>query len=186
MTINVPTSPIQFLPTAEIFTGNPATVNDAYDTTKLNNGARIAPGTAIYTVDSTTGGVLKWRYVRLNTTVDAAKVYGPVYWKDNTYQVVTQKDTEALMGLNGIAGVLVNTNATNGSFVFICVSGHLAAMPIAASTAAGDSIIGATGTQLTARVAKGTAPTNTVLAMAETAVSGGNSDVRVCCEDVGF
>ena len=124
--------------------------------------------------------------ITLNTTVDATKVFGPVYWKDNTYQVVTQKDTEALMALNGIAGIMANTSATNGSFVFILVSGHIAAVPIAASTAAGDSIIGATGTQLTARVAKGTAPTNTVLAMAETAVSGGKSDLRVCVEDQGF
>ena len=181
-----PGSPIQSSLTAEIFTGNPATVNDAYDTTKLNNGARIALGVAVYVIESVTGGVQKWRYVRLNTTVDATKVFGPVYWKDNTYQVVTQKDTEALMALNGIAGIMANTSATNGSFVFILVSGHIAAVPIAASTAAGDSIIGATGTQLTARVAKGTAPTNTVLAMAETAVSGGKSDLRVCVEDQGF
>lgn len=186
MTINVPTGPIQSLPTAEIFTGNPTTVNDAYDTTKLNNGARIAPGTAIYTVDSTTGGVLKWRYVRVNTTVAATFVVGPVYWKDNTYQVVTQKDTEALMGLNGLAGLLTNVNLTNGNFTFILVNGHYSAVPAPGSSAVGDCVIGTTGTQLVARVAQNIAPTNTVLALIETAVSGGKSDMRICVEDSGF
>ena len=189
MTIAVPAGPVQSLPTAEIFTGNPATVNDAYDTTKANNGARIAPGTAVYIIDAaatSTGGVQKWRYVRVNTTVAATFVVGPVYWKDNTYTVVTQKDTEALMGLNGCAGLMVNVNLTNGNFTFILVNGHYSAVPAPGSTAVGDCIIPATGTQLTARVAQGTAPTNTVLALAETAVSGGKSDMRVCVEDCGF
>jgi hypothetical protein len=189
MTINVPTGPVQSLPTAEIFTGNPATVNDAYDTTKLNNGARIAPGTAVYIIDpatTSTGGIQKWRYVRVNSTVPGTYVVGPVYWKDNTYQVCTQKDTEALMGLNGLAGLLTNVNFTNGNFTFILVAGHYSAVPAPGSTAAGDAIIGATGTQLTARVAQNTAPTNTVLALAETAVSGGKSDMRIVVEDLGF
>lgn len=187
MTINPTASPIQSLLTAEVFTGNPATVNDPFSTTGFpgNNGARMALGTAIYTIDSTTGGVQKWRYVRLNTTVDATKVLGPVYWKDNTYQVVTQKDTEALMGLNGLAGLLANVNATNGSYVFILVYGHYPAVPLTAGSA-GDTVIGATGTQLVTNIAKGTAPTNTVLALAETAVAAGKADMRICVEDVGF
>jgi hypothetical protein len=186
MTINVPASPAQNVPTAEVYTGNPATVNDAFDTTKLNNGARIAPGNAVYLIDSVTGGVQKWRYVRVNTTVAATFVVGPVYWKDNTYQTVTQKTSEALMGLNGLAGLMVNTSLTNGNFTFILVAGHYAAVPAPVSTAIGDSIIGAAGTQLVARVAANTAPTNTVLALAETAVAAGVSDMRVVVEDLGF
>lgn len=189
MTINVPGGPVQNLPTAEIFTGNPSTVNDAYDTTKANNGARISPGTAVYIIDpatTSTGGIQKWRYVRVNTTVAATFVVGPVYWKDNTYQVCTQKDTEALMGLNGLAGLLTNVNLTNGNFTFILVNGHYSAVPAPNSSAVGDCVIGATGTQLTARVAQNTAPTNTVLALIETAVSGGKSDMRICVEDSGF
>ena len=45
-----PTFPFQQTP--EIFTGNPATVNDPYDATKPNNGARMALGTRFYQTDS--------------------------------------------------------------------------------------------------------------------------------------
>jgi hypothetical protein len=188
MTITPTGSPLQSLPTAEVFTGNPATVNDAYDTTKLNNGARIALGTAIYVIDpaaTSTGGVQKWRYVRVNSTVAATFVVGPVYWKDNTYQTVTQKTSEALMGLNGLAGLMVNVNLTNGNFTFILVSGHYSAVPLTAGNP-GDTVIGATGTQLVTNVAANTAPTNTVLALVETAVASGKADMRVCVEESGF
>ena len=46
MTIPVPGSPIQSLPTGEIFTGNPATVNDPYSSTPTfpwPNGQRNGP-----------------------------------------------------------------------------------------------------------------------------------------------
>ena len=186
--MSIPVSPIASLLTGEVFTGNPKTVNDPFGATNFpgNNGARMALGTAIYTVDSVTGGIQKWRYVRLNSTTPPTLVVGPVYWKDNTYQVVTAVSSESLMGINGVAGLLWNTSATNGNFVFIQVLGHAAAVPAPGSTAIGDSIIAASGNQQVARVAANTAPTNTVLALAETAVSGGKSDMRIAIEDLGI
>lgn len=163
----------------EISTGDPATVNDAYDTTKYQNGARMQPGAAFYTKDSS-GRIQKYRYVRLNSTAPPTAIVGPVYWKDNTRQVVTAVYSEALH-VNAAAGVLLNASATNGNWVCILVYGYVN-MVVAASTAAGDALIGASGNQLTARVAAGTAPTNKVLAWAQTAISSTKSDVEVVCE----
>jgi hypothetical protein len=189
MTIPVPQSPIPFIPTAEVYSGNPATVNDPYSATATfpwPNGQRQALATAVYTIDTTTGGVLKWRYVRLNSTTPATLIVGPVYYKDNTRGIVTIQSSESLMVLNGVAGVLVNLNATKGNFVFILVSGHLGAFAVPAGTAVGDQLIGATGAQQVAKVTQNTAPTNVVLALAETAVAAGVSDIRVCVEDSGW
>lgn len=192
MTIPVPGGPIPFNPTSEVFTGNPATVNDPFQSIALgnqwlaNSGARMALGSAVYTVDAITGSILKWRYVRLNSTTTAALVVGPVYYKDNTRNVVTIQSSESLMALNGVAGLLVNTNAVNGNYIFILVHGHFGAVPAPASTAVGDSIIAAAGAQQVARVAANAAPTNVVLALAETAISGGNSDMMISVEDSGW
>ena len=90
--------------------------------------------------------------MRLNTTVAATIVLGPVYWKDNTYQVVTQKTSEALMGINGLAGLLVNVNATNGNFVFILVYGHYPLLSLLPPGILAHSAVGATGTQVVTNV----------------------------------
>lgn len=171
-------------PTGQITTGNPATVNDAYDTTKFNNGAKMTPGAAVYQVDAS-GRVLKYRYVRLNCTAAPTFIVGPVFWKDNTFTVVTALSTEAIMGQNGMAGVLVNASATNGNWVLIQVAGYLALMTVAASTNVGDALFATSGTQLTGRTAAQTAPTNRVLAWAITSTSSGKSDILITCEDYG-
>jgi len=189
MTIPVPQSPIQSSLTAEVYTGNPATVNDAYSSTATfpwPNGARQALGTALYTIDATTGSVLKWRYVRLNSTTTATLVVGPVYYKDNTRGIVTIQSTESLMALNGIAGLLVNVNATNGNFVFILTHGHYGGVAVPAGTAVGDSIYGAAGAQQVGKTSANTATPNVALALAETAVASGVSDLYVCVEDSGW
>lgn len=186
MTIAVPQSPIQSSLTGEVYTGNPATVNDAFSSTATfpwPNGARNALGTAIYTIDSVTGTPLKWRYVRLNSTTTATLVLGPVYYKDNTRGIVTIQSTESLMALNGIAGLLVNLNATNGNFIFILTHGHYAAVPVPAGTAVGDQIIGAAGAQQVGKTSANTAPVNVPLGLAETAVAAGVSDLFVSVED---
>jgi hypothetical protein len=189
MTVNVPQSPVQSSLTAEVYTGNPATVNDAYNasaTFPWPNGQRQALGTALYTIDATTGSVLKWRYVRLNSTTTTTLIVGPVYYKDNTRGIVTIQSSESLMSYNGIAGFLMNTGATNGNFVFILVSGHAGAVAAPASSAVGDQCVGGSGAQVLVRVAAGTAPTYNVVALIETAVAAGVSDMRVCVEDSGW
>lgn len=179
-TINAP-----FLETVEIFTGNVATVNDAYDTTKFNNGARTTPGAAVY-ISSSTGQLRKYRYVRYNPTAAVTAIVGPVYWKDNTFTIVTPTRSESVFGdtINAIAGVLLNTSITSGNFGYIQTFGFLAAMAVPALTAQSDALVSATGAQALARVAAGTAPTGRVVAFAITAVSGGNSDVLIACEDI--
>lgn len=182
--------------TLQITTGNVATVNDPFVATGtisagsaiLANGARNPLGIAAYISDgSTTGRRWKVRYVRVNsTTFNPSPVVGPVYWKDNTFQVVTTLFSEAL-DTNAAAGIMLNSSITNGNYGFILVGGFLGAanlgsIPVVALTAAGDALIGATGQQTFARVAAGTAPTNAVIAWAVTAVSGGKSDVFVTLE----
>src|ERR1700681_366802 len=120
-----------FLPTPEIFTGNVATVNDPFDTTKPNNGARMLVGMRIYQMDSS-GRLLKYRYVRYNPTAAATltantNVPGVVYWKDNTFGVVTPTASEGITTkINQIAGYLLNAGVTAGNYCFIQVAGYLA------------------------------------------------------------
>ena len=169
--------------TAEISTGDVATVNDLFDSTKPNNKARNPLGAAYYGTDSS-GRPLKFRYVRVNSTVPPTEVVGPVWWKDNTFTVVTAVRSEAVHDTaNAVAGILINEDIGNGNFGFIQVAGFLAAMPIVAATAVGDAIIGGATGQLTARVAANTAPSNRLIAWALTAVSGGVSDVEIVLEN---
>lgn len=190
------------LQTANISTGNVATVNDPFIASTpigqggfgLVNGARNPLGTAVYVSDGTTSG-RRWkvRYVRINpTTPPAAYIVGPVYWKDNTFQVVTTNTAEAPAGINGVAGFLLNAQATpsvlTGNYVFILVFGFIGAAnlgspTVPASTAAGDLLIGSAGnTQAMARSAAGANRTNVEVAYAMTAISGGLADVMVDLE----
>ena len=176
------------LQTLHVSTGRPETVNDPFDTTKPNNGARNNPGVAEYVSDGTiTGRRWKVRYVRLNSTTTATLIVGPVYWKDNTFQVVTIQSSEAIGGINNLAGILLNANATNGNWVFVLAAGFIGAanigsIAVPALTASGDLLIGATGAQQFARVAIGSNRTNVEIAMALTAVSGGVADIFVQLE----
>ncbi len=175
-----------FLQTMEISTGDVATVNDIFDSTKVNNGARNPLGAAIYISDSS-GRRRKYRYVRYNPTAGVTDIVGPVYWKDNTFTVVTPTRSEALGGDTenvAVAGILMNASVTDGRFVFIQTFGFLAAMAAPASTAPSDALVSATGAQALVRVAAGTAPSGKVVAWAITAVSGGLSDVLIAVEDL--
>lgn len=170
----------------QVTTGVASTVNDPvlsasaglisdYDN---KGGARNLLGAVGYDIDSK-NRLLLYKYVQLISTAKPTPIVGPVYFTDNTFQIVSPVSTEGAFGVNGIAGVLLNVNASYSNYVFIQIWGYLAAMAVAGSTAIGDALIGAAGNQLTARVAANTAPTNTVLAMALTAVSSGNSDVII-------
>ena len=182
----------QSLQTAEVSTGNVATVNDAYQAYPATTGApnnylaaqngALNPLSSCLYLGDTSGRRTKYRYVRLNCTAPPVFIVGPVYWKDNTFTVVTALSSEALYGINAFAGVLLNVNATNGNYVFIQTFGHLAGVVVAASTAAGDAVIPASGTQLFGRTAANTAPTNIVAAWAETAIASTKSDLFIVVE----
>lgn len=183
-------STFPFTPTPEIFTGNVLTVNDPFNAAAFNNGARMAPGTRIYQTDSS-GRLLKYRYVRYNPTAAVTltantNVPGVVYWKDNTFTVVTPTASEGITTkINQIAGYLLNANATAGNFVFIQVAGYLSNAVVAASTAVDDLQIGlATTPLITGRVASGANISARPVAVSLTAISGNQSAVLVCIEDV--
>lgn len=169
-------------PSVQVTTGNFATVNDAvltgvadYENT---GGARAPLGVIVDSLDSS-NRILMYKYVQLTSTAVPTLIVGPVYYTTNTFTIVTPVSTEGGFGVNGIAGILLNASATYNNYVWIQVYGYLASIVVAASTAIGDSLIGTAGNQLTARVAANTAPTNTVVAMALTAVSSTKSDVLV-------
>jgi hypothetical protein len=170
--------------TPQITTGDWTTVNDAYDATKPFNGAQNDLGSAWFVRDSS-GRLKKLRYVRLSGTgtIDSTTIPGVVYWKDNTFQVVTPTLSEAVTGKqNMVAGFLLNASATNGNFVFIQVGGFLSQAYAPVSTAVDDSMIGAAGAFTLARVAAGTASTYRPVAIALTAVASTKSDMFVCVE----
>jgi hypothetical protein len=115
----------------------------------------------------------------------------PVYWTDATYTTVSGVQSEALIGLNGIAGyMMVNTTSYSGltatllqgALVLIQVAGHLVGGVSPASIVAGDYIIGASGNWTPARVAQGTAPGYKTFGVAETAVASGLCNILLNCD----
>jgi len=188
-------STFPFVPTPEIFTGNPGTVNDPYLTTPsisglLNNGARMTPGTRFYQTDSS-GRLLKYRYVRYNPTAAVTltagtNVPGVVYWKDNTFTTVTPTASEGISTkINQIAGYLLNPNATAGNFVCIQVAGYLSNAVVAAGSAIDDLQIGLATTPLvTGRTASGNYIPARPVAVTLAAISGNQAPVLVCIEDI--
>lgn|SRR5437879_5770465 len=192
------------LQTAQVTTGNVATALDKFDSTKPNNGAQNNLGTKYYdnptTVANPNGTFVAYKYVRYNSTANAATQAAPaaVFWTDNTFTTVTSTASESLFtaaaggAANGIAGILLLTSATvtnaqlNGNFVWIQVYGHLAGIAAPASTAKGDAILATQADWTTtggfSRVAAGTAPTGRVAYFAETAVASAKSDGFVAIE----
>lgn len=187
--------------TLQISTGNVATVNDPFISGLpigqgqfgSPNGARNPVGEAAYisdgTIGSGTGRRWKVRYVRMNaTTINPSPVVGPVYWKDNTFQVVTTLASEAPATLNGCAGILLNPNVTNGNYCFILVLGFIGAanigsMVVGGAAGAGGLIVPAAGQQLTTTVAAGTYTTTyAAIGYLMTAIGGGTADVFINIE----
>lgn len=183
-----------------IDTGNPFTVLDPFVSGAYNNGARMPLGTKLEIPLNPTlvgspakgvGSYLTVRYVRYLSTANPATVGGPapVYYTDESFTTVSGVSTESLGGVNLLAGwLLPNTSANsigagftaaalNGNFVFIGLVGFIPGAISVAATVAGDNLIGAATNFTVARVAAGTAPTNTVGGVALTAVSGGLSDI---------
>ena len=105
------------LQTAQITTGNVRTALDLYQATGiLNNGAKNPLGASYYdnavSLANPNGVSSKYRYVRYNSTANAALVAGAgpgvVYWTDETYTTVTSTSTESVsQGINAIAGVMM-------------------------------------------------------------------------------
>jgi hypothetical protein len=180
-----------------IDTGNPYTVIDTYNTALYNNGARMPLGTLAQvpinpaSIVNGRGSILVIKFVRYNSTANAAVVGGPapVYYTDETETIVTGTMSEGVANnANSIAGLLLPNTVSisgftaaqlNGNFVWIAVSGFVPACIAPASTAIGDAIIGATGAFTPARVAAGTAPTNQIIGWARSAVASGLCDISV-------
>ena len=187
-----------FIPTAEIYTGNPATVQDAYVTSPgvgnylMPNGARVYPGSAVYWRDSG-GHVVKLRYVRYNpVTAVSAVAGGPVYWIDTTLTQVSCNSADAVAGQNGIAGALLNINVTNGGgtsnwpWVYIQVAGYNSALLAAASTTGGDINYGGAAAFATTRVAAGAAaPIYKAFYIAYGPIVASKAPGVITCEDIG-
>jgi hypothetical protein len=193
------------VPTFEDYTGSLFTVNDAYVTTPPftgtylpPNGQRNQPGRAFYSTWTPTGGTtpywIKLRYVRYSPTAAVTFTSGslpPVYWKDSTLTVVTPTATEgSAFGINGVAGILLNTTTTSanltGNWTLIAVAGYMTSMISATSVAVGNMVIGSTTAQTVTLVTANTAPTNRPIYMALSAVASGLSNGMICCEDIGW
>ena len=167
-------------------TGNIFTAIDTYGATgtatvpPLNNGALNVLG-SVYQVPlnpaNTGNGVgsnAYVKYVRYNPTASQNLLGGPMicYWKDETFTTVTGLYSEALVGINGVAGWLlynttVNTAAVatdiNGNYCWIQVGGLLVGAWVTTAAASGASIYGAASTfGATGTTAANTAPPNVV------------------------
>jgi hypothetical protein len=186
-----------FVPTYELFTGNPLTIDDAYQATPpfsgypFPNGARMQPGRAIYYTVLIGANYYwqKFRYVRYNPTATVVLVTGqvpPVYWKDNTFTVVTPTESEGLLGINGIAGALPNTALVAGDWTLIQVAGYAPNLISASAMAAGDLAYGNATALTVTRVAQGAAAAiQKVFYMALTAIASSVSIGQIQVEDIG-
>ena len=173
---------------------------DVRDVTKPQNGARNQLGRKYYdivaTVANPDGAYVAYRYVRYNSTANAAVQATPacVWWTDATFTTVTSTLSEG-MGVNFAAGLLM-INSTdvstltaailNGNFVWICVAGYVKSVAAAASTVKGDLNIGNqtdwTTTAGLARLAAGANITYRPLAAAVTSLSSSKADLLVVIE----
>lgn len=178
------------------------------------NGAMNPPG-SIYILPSNAQGSIGLssaagyaeytmvRYCLYKSTANPAVVAGPapVYYTDETFTTVSGVSTEALIGVNGVAGYMAPNSGTsttyglgttaftatilnnggNGSYVFVILQGFVpGGVATDAATVAGDAIKGAATNFATGRTAANTAPTNKVLAWALTAYATGFCDQQAC------
>jgi len=190
--------------TAQITTGNVRTTIDPRDTTFPNNKAVNPLGEKYYdnpvlVVGELSGSPVAYRYVRYNSTTNAAWLAepAPVYWVDAAHTTVTGTFSEGLTATSAdIAGyAMPNTTdlsqftgaqlatAVNGNFIWIQVFGRILGAFAPGSTAVGDLLIGATGNFTSARIANhATQTADTPLAWATTAVSSSKSNQWVVVE----
>lgn len=183
--------------------GSPRTYMDVYTTVPgpYPPYGQKAPLGAAYmdNTPSTTypwGVPAKYRYVRYNSTANAAVVGypAPVFWTDAGRTTVTstmsegitatQQDLAGWMMLNSGDQTALTATILNGNFVFICVAGLVTGAASAASIAAGDWLIGGATAWTPVRVAGGTASGYKIGAYALTAVSSSKSDIVVQCESL--
>ena len=183
--------------------GNPRTTMDVYSTTPgpyppYNQKAQLG-AEYIDNTPSTTypwGVPAKYRYVRYNSTANAAVVAypAPVFWTDEGHTTVsstmsegvtaTQQDLAGWMMLNSGDQTSLTAAILNGNFVYICVAGLVLGAASAASIVAGDWLIGGATAWTPVRVASGTATGYKQGAIALTAVSSSKSDIFVVVESL--
>ena len=183
-----------------ITTGNLFTAIDPYVATSVSsiNGAQNTAG-AIYQAPINQATIVTkgpapngyFKYVRYNPTVTQTLKNGPVlvYWKDETFTTVTGLYSEALVGINGVAGwLLYNTTTTtgavatdiNGNWCWIQVGGLLVGAWVTAAAAAGASLYGAASTfGATGTTAASTAPPNVVAGWSLGAAASNLVDLQV-------
>jgi hypothetical protein len=149
----------------------------------------IAPGIS---TQNGQGAPPVYKYVQYNSTANPAVVAAPapVYWKDETFTIVTAVFSESLTAsaasiagylgpnstsISGFTAALLNTN-----YVWIQVAGFLAgAYAPTTGGAVGSTIQGVTGNWTSTAIAAGTAPANRVLGIQLTAIASSACDVLV-------
>lgn len=190
--------------TGQVTTGNVRTTYDLYNASVPFNNQKCPLGSLIYDVigaDSISGkltpagAMTVYKYVLYKSTTNPALLASPgvVYYTDETGTIVSGAMADGVFnGANAVAGYMMpNTtdiagltaailnNGGLGSYVWIAVGGFVGGATAVAATAVGDALIGSATAFTPGRTAAGTAPTNRVLAFAQTAIAGGVSDVMV-------
>ena len=185
-----------------ITTGNIATTIDTYVSGSPNSGGTCPLGTQ-WTLPIPQASILAYgrgapqtiAYVRMNSSGAAAMLANPgvVYWVDKNFQSVTGTASESAFGVNGVAGYTMLCTGTypgaltgaalttlvNGNLIWIVTGGYVPGATSITSVAAGDFLIGSATSFTPARMTANSAPTNRVIGMATTAISGGVSDVLI-------
>lgn len=163
-----------------IIHGNPVSLVPANSPATLNVEALANPGD--YGKCFEQNGVL-YRLVKhdAGTGSVATVAGGSAYWKSydpasGTFEV-TMDATDALFSLNSVAGGYLGV-VTDGYYCAIQVGGRQTGVSVAAGTAIGDQLSGSATDGELAKTAVSTAAVNQIVAIAETAVSGGTSTVR--------
>ena len=175
----------------------------AYVNVGITSGLPIINGIQIgipFVATDSKGRALTFMGVLYNPTSPPSVVVGPVYWKDNTFTVVTSNIAEAVVasGPNLIAGILLNPNVTTGYYTVIQVGGYFGASSDALNqngllaapsggVTAGYVLVPSTTSQSMAVVAAGTAPTYIPIGIVLTTASASASfDVLMTMPPRGF
>lgn len=182
----------------KITTGNVRTTIDS--STVPANGVPRQPLGTIYSPPVNAGAAIGsgygappvYKYVQYNSTANPSvqAAPAPVYWKDETFTVVTGVFSESFLAAAGSAAGYLMPNSTdysgltaailNGNWVWIQIAGWLQAGLVPSTTpGAGSTIVASAGNWTATGVAAGTAPTSRVMGMQLAAAVSSACDILV-------
>ena len=150
--------------TAQISTGDPRTVNEAERFQESPGLPGSISNAVLGTIVRFDGNLYRYCLHNEGSGAVAVTVGGVAHFlaldPETGIYTITGDQTDAIGGANSVAGIYGNV-VTNGNFCYVQVGG-VALVNTAASTAAGDKVVGTTTDLIFGRSIAGAAPIDTV------------------------